>query len=241
MVERGLIEEVSDLIDKNQITPENFKHDINYPNSPFLNAYGLLETIKFLISLQEVCPIKDKQKFLLTLKKYDNNPASRKIRKKIDQLTYNYLNEFSISNRQYARRQALWFKNNENYLWLDSQEGEDKLLDKIVNKYLNMSSQEFHDLYDQDENKKVKKEYNSNFGVSDSRNNNFTINPVFSIIKDKNKLKFLIEKSFEAIEKNDLKLREIKNVLNKKSSKQTDNKNIVPSPEKIEKYISLTN
>jgi tRNA dimethylallyltransferase len=230
MIETGLIEEVSDLLYTNKIDEKIFLFN---SQALFLNAYGLLETIKYFTDLLRYL---DKKSIIINsfsdhISQKDPNVAANV--KIFNELFYKYMISFSINNRQYAKRQAKWFKKNENFLWLNASLPQNKLIDIIKDKYLIMSKEEFEKETLSVVNKKIKEDYNYKDIL-------FKTKSVFTILKSRQKMKMLLEKSFNAVEKNKTKLKNIANILKEQDNKsESESKINIAEIESILKNLNL--
>lgn len=241
MIQDGLLNEVSDLLKDKKISPQM----IIDKNSLFLNAYGIQETLKYFIEILKISHMKKDY-----LKAYeDKHPKKDKIKNKmhrqIEKIFYNFLNDFSTSNRQYAKRQATWFKSNEDYLWMDSENGEEKIVNEILNK-INTPYEEYKNILNSDDYKEIKNSY------FNSRVKKY--NSIFDMMKNRQHMKKLIEKSFEYVELNKNLLKEIekcfemkngKNCVEDKTTKYNNNDNNDDSShdeidvELLKKYLNM--
>jgi tRNA dimethylallyltransferase len=204
MLESGILKEVSDLLSNNIITPEMFSKDNTISSSVFIHAYGLVETVQYLINILD--QIDNKQNIINSYGSHISKKDSvgNKFKTIAFKLLFDLLNGISISSRQYAKRQATWFKRNDNFLWLNAEEN--SIADNIIQNYLPMSKDNFDSLMNSEENDKVKLKYNwSNIKKTDSS--------YFKVLKNNISIKNFVVDSFKFSEKNKDKLLEIKNIL----------------------------
>ena len=240
MIQDGILQEVSDLLIEKKITPELIKNK----SSLFLNAYGILETLNYFIDLLQISHMKNDYLKAYQDKHSKKDMVKNKLYREIEKIFYQYLNNFSISNRQYAKRQATWFRSEynskEDYLWIDGENQEEKIAGDILN-FSNHSYEEYKKVVDSDENKLNKKSY------LNTRVRKFS--STFEMMKDRTIMKKLIEKSFDLVEMNKDVLREIQKNMNDSNSRSkivdSDtvedeiclNKDI--DPELLKKYLNI--
>jgi tRNA dimethylallyltransferase len=234
MLESGIIQEVSNLLSYNIITSQMFSKENKIASSVFMHAYGLIETTQFLIKLLD--QLENKDNFINS---YGHNVSKRdqianKYKKIAFKLIYELLESISISSRQYAKRQATWFKKNDNFLWLNGED--DNLAEIIINKYLPMSKEEFSSNLNSEVNENVKINY---LWTKIKRSDNY----YFKILKNNQFIKNLLVDSFKFCESNKEKLLEIKEILEKENrilqGDPLTNENLMVDSSLVEKYLKM--
>jgi len=229
MIHDGLLKEVSDLLSDKKILPEM----ISQKNSIFLNAYGIFETLKLFIEIMKISHMKNDYMKAYEDKHSKKEKIKNKLNREIEKIFYNFLNDFSTSNRQYAKRQATWFKSNEDYLWMDSENGEEKIVNEILNK-INSPYEDFKIFVKSEENDKIKNSY-FNTRVKE-------YNSIFEIMNNRQLMKKLIEKSFEYAEINKNVLREIEKSFGIRVIREKQNMNSNENEidfELLKKYLNM--
>jgi len=228
MIEKGLIEEVSDLIYSGKIN-ETILARYNSTCS-FLKAYGIRETVNLFFDLLKY--LNNKDQFLQAYRPHSSKRENNNYRAIADKLIYNYIKDICTRHRQYAKDQANWFKYNSDNLWLNS---EDAKVDYLKAKYLRMDKEEFENILKSKEILKIKEDY-SNFNNSNSNNINLNskfINfdkPVFYILQNKNKMLNLLERSFNCVIKNEQIL------IKMKTNSDKSNSGLVKLPENTHEH-----
>jgi tRNA dimethylallyltransferase len=216
MIQDGLIKEVSDLLEKKKITPIMVRDK----NSIFLNAYGILETLRYFFNILKISHMKNDYLKAYEDKQTKKDKIKNKLHRDIEKIFYNYLNEFSISNRQYAKRQATWFKSNTNscdFLWMDGEIQEEKIVDDII-QISNSSYKDYKNLLTQDDYLQNK----NNYLFTRTKEYSST----FEMMKNRQIMKKILEKSFEFVEENKNILKEMEKFLNvsTKGNEESENK-----------------
>jgi tRNA dimethylallyltransferase len=225
MLQSGILKEVSNLLSQNIITPQMFSKENGISSSVFIHAYGLVETVQFFIKLLDQVENKDN-----IIKSYGGNISKKdtvanKYKILAFKMLFGLLASITISSRQYAKRQATWFKKNENFLWLNGENT--NLSELIINRYLPMTKEEFNSNLNSEENENVKLNYKwTNIKRSDPG--------YFKILNNNQSMKNLIVDSFKFCEDNKEKLLEIKGIFEKEKVFLDNNINQNIDEEKIE-------
>jgi len=212
MIQDGLLKEVSDLLQNKKITPDMIRNK----SLIFLNAYGILETLRYFTNILKVSHNKNDYLRAYEDKHSKKDKNKNKLHRDIEKIFYNYLNEFSISNRQYAKRQATWFKSNTNscdFLWMDIGIPEEKIVDDIYR--ISISSYEdYKNLLTQEDYLQNKNNYLY------TKTKEYT--STFEMMKNRQVMKRILEKSFEHVEENKETLIEMEKFLNMKGNEESE-------------------
>lgn len=203
MLETGLIDEVMDLI-RNHLNEDHF---LNKQSFVFLNAYGLLECIKYFGELIKY--LDEKHKLLNSInlfnqkKDYSN---SNNINYIPFLLLKNIHKEIVEKTRHYATRQTLWFKKKNNFVWLEM-DNRESLVNTILNEYLNMNREQFQSI--------ALSRKNQNFKNLDRVGFDKNVKIKSILCNDKNFVKGITSKSFEFCEANKEKITKICSIIEK--------------------------
>ena len=215
MVKNGLLKEVGDLLKNKIINEDNF----NNKSAPGVNAFGVYETIKLFITLFK--QLKDKDKIIASINKNGKqlDPYFQAYKKQIYKDVWEYFSEFSAKNRQYARKQAAWFRNKEEFLWKTPKLNKKKYdLDFIVHDILGLIQSPIADF-----NLLVKSEENNN-NRNKYADKTFTNKhmPNFNILQPIQKNEFInfLKEAFSIVEQN---MQELTNLINIKDKEGKDN------------------
>jgi len=201
MVKRGLLNEVGDIIKKRIINEDN----INNKLTPGLNAYGVMDSIKLLTNLYKIYD--DKDKVLSAINKYGKkvDPYYLQYRKQINKFVWEFFAGFSAKNRQYARRQATWFRNQDEFLWKLNKRNYD--MDYVVHDIIGIVEkpiEEYKLLLNSEENIQNKNKYTDNTTSSLHM-------PKFNMLKDRKELTNFVKQAFEIVNENKEELLKIIN------------------------------
>ena len=197
MLDRGLLEEIRDLI-KNKIINAD-----NYNNFNF-NAYGIKETINYFLAILAFLPLKK-----IILSSFNNGSKrdsyQNDLKKTMNKTIYEYLSQFSFNNKHYAKHQVKFFKNTlKDFIWIRNDIKDSEFYaDKLIKEFISLSYIDYNNLINTEEYI-FKDEY-------DSRAMTKYI-PKFNIFTNKPKFIKFLENSFsivETIEKELIKLQNI--------------------------------
>jgi len=191
MVKNGLLNEVGDLIKKKIINSDNCYNRA----TPGLNAYGVLDSTKLLMSLYNM--YKDKDTIMHSIKKNKkSDPYYQNFKKQIMKTVWEFFAGFSAKTRQYARRQATWFRNQDEFLWKINNKKFD--IDYIVHDILGIVQKPYEDY-----NILVRSQENiQNKQIFTDKTTSNLHNPKFSIIKDSKELSDFLIEAFEIVKNN---------------------------------------
>lgn len=228
MIENGLLKEVSDLLSKDIIQPKTFEG-----NNIFTNAYGLIETIDYLNKF--IYLEKDKDNII---KSYDMNISKKdeianKYKKMVFKNIYDLMADISVRNRQYAKRQATWFKKQDKYLWINAEK--DNLSNYLIKNYVELDQKSLDSCIDSELNLKTMENYSfSNIKTSNSNK--------YNLLKNNNKIKNIVIDSFKHAELNKHKLLEINKYLERKKYDVEEEHDLLNNEilsEHLEKYLKI--
>ncbi|CDW77441.1 trna isopentenyltransferase 9 [Stylonychia lemnae] len=117
----------------------------NLKINPLIRCIGYLESVKYLQSFHH---LGEEQIYLDFIKRKQINSSYKQIAQK-------YLNDYKAKNRQYAKRQNIWFRKEQNYLWLDvMMEGK---IQNVINKMIvHLMKEDVRRELESDEQEKMK-------------------------------------------------------------------------------------
>jgi tRNA dimethylallyltransferase len=186
MIRSGLLREVEYLL----------KNDIPYENT-LMNAYGIKETIKYLKDL--LTTIRDRNLYLEAYhaKRSPKDKQYASIRRNFEKIFYNYILEFSTSNRKYAKRQATWYRSKDDFLWKEVTLNLDKniIADEIVS-YINTP-----ELY--------KIALKNNTKPTTDITDTLKYNPKFEMLNNRQEMYTIVDQSFKIIDNVKDKLKQV--------------------------------
>jgi tRNA dimethylallyltransferase len=113
MVKQGLLDEVVMLLKDGYLTSKTFSQK----GSIFTHAYGIEESLTLLKTLVRKYNNKDHYIQAFSPRVSPKDTTFSIYRREAERFLYNYLYEFTINNRQYAKKQAAWFKSADDIVW----------------------------------------------------------------------------------------------------------------------------
>jgi tRNA dimethylallyltransferase len=183
MIKNGLVKEIAELIKDGYLTGEKFSEK----GSIYTHAYGVEETINFLKALLQKYNNKESYLQAYSPRASPRDLSLANYRRDAEKLIYNYLSEFVIKNRQYAKRQAAWFRSHDNFVWK-----------KVTNKDT-LSEEIFNLLCDRESyNKELANSNNAKQDINRSKEPKYL--PNFSILKDKKQIHDFLRLSYSELE-----------------------------------------
>jgi tRNA dimethylallyltransferase len=218
MIKFGLIEEVVGLIKDGYLTNSSFSQI----GSIYANAYGIEETIEFLKNLLRKYNNKEAYFQAFSPRASNKDVSLSQYRREAERMIYNYLYEFVTKNRQYAKKQAGWFRTQDNFVWKKvTNSSKDKLSDEI---FSTLSNKEKY-LTDLTQTNKDKNEIN--------RTKDPKYLPQFTLLKDKKLILDFLKLSYSQLEEIKDKIPTFDLIAKKTESSKYENINL----ELIKKYL----